>query len=332
MKNAILTFDYEVFLGRETGNIEKSVINPVNSVLQIFRENNARAVFFVDAAWLLFIKEKFMSDYEKVESQLKEIVASGSSVELHLHPQWINASVKGNNIVFDSDSNYRLHSLNNEEILNLFEQSINLLSSITGEKINCFRAGGWCIEPFSQIKAAFDKYNIKNDFSVAPGLFLNEGEIFDFDYSKAPDLPFYKFEENTQKPVPSGKYTEVTVSTYLNNPVYRLINKILLKIAKDKIFGDGKGIKEKSVNSLGSWYRRMMFSSAMLTTDKIYNLLFKFLVNSHFRRHDLLVVVSHPKTLSAEGLKNIHYMCENFRTMNSHDLDTFLNHDKLINN
>ena len=52
-KNAILTFDYEVFLGQQTGTIEKSVIKRHKNS-RSFATKDAKTIFFVDATWLLF--------------------------------------------------------------------------------------------------------------------------------------------------------------------------------------------------------------------------------------------------------------------------------------
>src|SRR5450759_2134055 len=108
-KNAIITFDYEVFLGRHTGTIENCVIRPTRLILDILKLNNARAIFFVDATWLLFLKENFNEHFQRIETQLKEIISSGSSVELHLHPQWLQAFKTGDRVVFNSFDNYALH-------------------------------------------------------------------------------------------------------------------------------------------------------------------------------------------------------------------------------
>jgi hypothetical protein len=54
-KNSIITFYYEVFLGHKTGTIETCVIKPTQLILEILHGNNAKAIFFVDATWLLFL-------------------------------------------------------------------------------------------------------------------------------------------------------------------------------------------------------------------------------------------------------------------------------------
>ena len=117
-----------------------------------------------------FLADNFPDDFNLVSDQLKDVIKIGSSVELHLHPQWLQAYKMGDKIGFRSFENYRLHSLNQTDILNLFRKSIELLESITYKKVKCFRAGGFCIEPFAQIKNAFEAFQIKYDFSVTPGI------------------------------------------------------------------------------------------------------------------------------------------------------------------
>jgi peptidoglycan/xylan/chitin deacetylase (PgdA/CDA1 family) len=317
-RNAILTFDYEVFLGSQTGTTENCVIRPVQSVLDILKKNNAKAIFFTDAAWLLFLKENYLKDFKIVAEQLEFICKSGSSVELHLHPQWLDAYIVEGRIGFKSYDNYRLHSLDNESIVNLFSKSSDLLESITGQKISCFRAGGWCIEPFSKINEAFEKVNIKYDFSVVPGARVNEGKVYDFDFSDAPAIPFYSFTSNVCAPEKEGRFVEFPLSTYKNNVLYRIINKALLILKNDKIYGDGVGVKEKSVKStLAGLFR---FSKGMLSLDKLHTIVFRYLIASSFKGKDLLVIVSHPKTFSKQALINLDFITHNFNTLNTNDL------------
>jgi len=319
-KNVIITFDYEVFLGSQTGSIENSVIEPTQYALEILKEYNAKAIFFVDATWLLFLMENSPLDFKLVSKQLKDIINAGSSVELHLHPQWLDACKNGDQIEFKSFDNYSLHSLSDIEILNLFRKSIELLESITLQKIQCFRAGGFCIEPFEPIKRAFEECGIIYDFSVAPGMRLNSGNIYDYDFSDAPKLPYYHFQNNVKIPEPNGLFVEIPLSTYLNNPIYRLTNKLLLKLKKDKIFGDGTGIQEVPNFFLVSLLRRLQFSRSFLQFDKTSNVFFKFLIKTHFRKSHFLVIISHPKTLSRQGILNLSYITKKFNTVNYNDI------------
>lgn len=323
-RNAIITFDYEVFLGPQTGTIENSVFKPTEQILKILKENNAKAIFFVDATWLLFLLSYFPDDFNLISAQLKEIIKAGSSVELHLHPQWLQANREGAHVLFGSTKYYRLHSLSQEGIIDVFKESIEILESITSQKVKCFRAGGFCIDPFDQIKSAFETFEIKYDFSVVPGMSLKGGNEYDYDFSKLSDTSYFHFEDDVKNPDPNGNFIEIPLSTYQNNPLYRLINKLLLKYSNDRIFGDGKGIQEKSHYFLRSLSRRLSFSKAFLTSDNNNHRFFKFLLKRHFNRHSLIVLISHPKTLSRQGLTNISFVTKKYNTYNSEDLSDLL--------
>jgi len=322
--NIILTFDYEVFLGQDTGTINNCVIKPTNRILEILKQNNAKAIFFVDATWLLFLKENYPFDFQLVTRQIKEIIGTGSSVELHLHPQWLNAIKLNDKIVFTSFENYALHSLTTEEILVLFDKSIKLLEEITLQKIRCFRAGGFCIEPFDKVQCAFEESRIKYDFTVVPGTYLRSGDGYDFDFSNAPSLCFYNFQSNVNIPDPNGQFVEIPVSVYKNNPFFRLLNKIILISENDKIFGDGKSIQESSSNFFRTLFRRLRFSYSLLTIDKMNCLIFRMIVSKYFKNCRLLVIISHPKTLSNKALENLSFVTANYFTYNSLDLDNLL--------
>ena len=150
---------------------------------------------------------------------------------------------------------------------------------------------------------------------------LKGGNEYDFNFSDAPNLPFYPFKYDVKKTEPEGQFVEIPLSTYKNNPIYRLSNKLQLMLNKDRIFGDGKGIQEKSYYFLRSLSRRFRFSEALLTLDKTSNIFFKFLIKYHFRKSHLLVIISHPKTLSRQALLNLSYVTKIFNTLNSFDLD-----------
>ena len=323
-KNAIITFDYELFLGKQTGTIKNCVIKPTQLILELLQQNHAKAIFFIDATWLLFIKKNSPGELKLVSEQLKEIISIGSSVELHLHPHWIHAYREGNLISFESFKNYKLHSFNQEEIVDLFKTSIELLESITLQKIKCFRAGGFCIEPFDKIKPAFEMFEMKYDFSLVPGMYLRSGNPYDFDFSDAPKLVNYSFQNYVKVPEPQGQFTEVPISTYNNNPLYRFSNKVLLMLKNDRIFGDGKGIQDDLSFFSRLISKKLGFSRTILTLDQTSNSLFTYILRNHFRKTPLLVIISHPKTFSNQALLNLSFVTKLCNTLNTKDLDNIL--------
>lgn len=321
---AILTFDYELFLGKKSGTILNSVIRPTQTILEILQRENAKAIFFVDATWLLFLKKNSGSDLKIVSDQIKDIVRQGSSVELHLHPQWIDAYQKDGTIYFKTFENYSFSAFKPDEILDLFRSSTALLESITRQKIRCYRAGGSCIEPFNQVKRAFDICKIKFDFSSFPGVYLRSGHIYDFDYRDIPDLMFFPFEDSVKKPTPDGNYFEFPTSTYNNNAFYRLLNIGLLKLRNDKIGGDGEGIQRELTLISRLVSKKLGFSRTFLTLDQMDTHLFQHILWHHFRNRRLIVILSHPKTFSGNSALNLTHIARYYNTMNSDDLDPFM--------
>lgn len=320
--DAIITFDYEVYLGRKTGTVENCVLNPTVKILEILKERNAKAIFFVDVTWLLFIREHFPADFNKIATQLKDIENSGSIVGLHLHPQWLDAVVKEGNIEFTSYRHYRLHSLDKDTINDLFGRGISLLGDIVNRKITCFRAGGWCIEPFEPLRDAFINSGLRYDFSVVPGLVLAEGKDYDIDFSGAPHLAAYRFLTSPMKPDQEGAFTEIPLSTYRNNAFLRLNNKLLLKWRRDKPFGDGSGAKERSASE--KIRQRLGASIEKLSIDKTDRILFRYLLKRHTGKSGLVVIVSHPKMSSPEALVNLRYVVSKFNTIGAENIDKYL--------
>lgn len=172
--------------------------------------------------------------------------------------------------------------------------------------------------------------NIKNkriEIMVHPdfndnGLLIDKigGNEYDFNFSDAPNLPYYHFQNDVKIPDSEGLFVEIPLSTYQNNPLYRLTNKLQLIVNRDKVFGDGKGIQEKSFFFIRSLTRRLNFSKAFLTFDKTSNCFFKYLMKYYFNRAQFLVIISHPKTLSKQGLLNLSYVTKEYNTVNSSDL------------
>lgn len=323
-KTAILTFDYELFLGTKTGTILNSLILPTRLILDSLQKDGAKAIFFVDATCLLFLRKYSPGDLQAISDQIREIVRQGSSVQLHLHPQWEDAVMKDGVIYFESFKNYNLLSYKPEEILDLFRASIDLLENITQQEITCYRAGGNCIEPFSHVKQAFETFNIKYDFSTAPGMVLNSGHIYDYDFRGIPDLMFYSFGNDLRKPEPNGIFYEFPVSTYKNNPFYRLLNLGRSLIGNDTIYGDGVGIQRELTVISRLISRRLGFSRTFLTLDQMDSRLFKHILAHHFRETPLIVILSHTKNFSEHSVLNLSYISGNYRTLNAEDLDSYI--------
>lgn len=326
-KQMILTFDYEVFLGKDSGNIDNSLLKPTDRILKIFKENNAKGLFFVDATFLWEMKKEKSSCYEKVKEQLHEILDSGSDIGLHIHPHWLDARAIGEcKWTFEKYDKYRLHNLSEVEKKEVIFNSSTVLNEIVHEydpayKIEAFRAGGWCIQPFKDIKNELKNVGIKYDFSVLPGMKQDKRPRQYYDYINYPkNKIFWKFDDDILREVENGCFTEIPVTMYKMNLYDWMKNKKLIK--NHKIMGDGRG-GAKPMPLFEKLLKVRWNMSKKLSSDRMSFILFKKYLDKN--KNDLIVYVAHPKLFSEDSFKSLEYICIHFNTIRIQNINTKIN-------
>ncbi len=304
-KSLLLTFDYELFLGRKSGTVNKCLIKPTNKLLKILENNNIiNAIFFVDTIYLLKIRElsECKADYDKIISQLISILQNGHYIFPHLHPHWLNA--KYDKIVkqwdLSDNSLYRFHKININKKEECFKNSIELIQHVQilaniYYPIDAYRAGGFCLQPFSDFKPFFDKFNIQYDFSVLKG-FENKSINTQYNYLNTPNKPVYTFNNDITEECHYGEYIEFSISNIINksNLYTRLVDKFLW-VTKNRSLGDGLSIDSGQIE-----YKNTKKIMASFDLIKIYNLSY---FKKYLQKNDYLQFVSHPKMLSLHNLK-----------------------------
>jgi len=317
-KNTIITFDYELFLGEKSGTAQKSILEPTDKIITLLKQYKAKAIFFVDTTYLMTLKKYNHRDFFKISKQLQEIVKIGSSVELHLHPQWLDAKPNKNEWIFESFNRYRLHSLSQQEIIKLFEEGSCLLEDITNTKIQAFRAGGWSITPFEKLKEAFVKCGIKIDMSVLPNFYKNELPMHYYDFRNVSSKNIYKFEDDVSKENKDGTFLEIPVTTYYVNGIDLVINNLIKKIKYKPIYGDGKGLKTANENKnkfLRIFKKNIRNATFEGQSEWFFNKSLKLL-----EKLPIIHFVSHPKTFNQTALNNMEKILKKYNTLNTNDI------------
>jgi len=320
-KTLLFTFDYELFLGKRSGNVLESVITPTKEVLNILNEYSIRAIFFVDTAWLIKLKELAIkhptcaNKLKLISSQLLNIIEAGHDVFPHLHPHWLDAIYNAETDEFNLQnlSRYRINQLNDFEREKLFDDSIAILKEIIHTnfpdyKINGFRAGGWSIQPFQDFKESFQKHQIIYDFSVMP-LVYQFTDAQQFDFSTCVKSSIYRFSDKVEQADDNGPFIEITSDIIYIEPWKKFIDKIYLKILyivlNDSTHLKGIGMNSQEVKSkakspfginlINSNYERV--SIELLTRIKLSSYK-NFIGNQEF-----VQFVSHPKALTRHNIK-----------------------------
>jgi hypothetical protein len=320
-KQILVTFDYEMFLGNRSGSVDDCMIVPTRKLMAIMKRFGVKALFFVDTVCLLQLKRNAVSysaseiDFSKVTAQLKELVAAGHDIFPHIHPHWLDAVYipETNEWKLNNTRLYRFHNVSETDQRILFTKSVELLKEIVHTQkpdyhVSGYRAGGWCIQPFSDFLPLFRENNILYEFSVLKDFYqFTDAQYFDF--SETPHKDIYRFSDDICREDPSGSLTQFTISSLHIPPYISLLNKLFLKIrynlTGDHTFLKGEGQPSVEIHGLNpvsphgkhlgtsSWER---VSVELLTSVKL-NCYLDFLKN-----HPFMHFISHPKMVTAHNL------------------------------
>jgi hypothetical protein len=257
IKQLLVTYDYELFLGNRSGTVGDCMIDPTNKLISVMEPYGIKAVFFVDTTYLLRLKEKSMSvlkcrdDFDSVARQLRELVRHGHYVFPHIHPHWLDAEYNEstNQWQLNNIAKYRFYNCSDSEKEQVFDGSVSILREILMQefpdyRITGYRAGGWCIQPFIDFVPFFKKHNIEFEFSVLTGFYqFSEAQFFDF--SDSPLKNIYRFTEDICREVENGEFTQFTISSLQTSALTDFLNrlwlKVVYKIFKDHTFTRGEG-------------------------------------------------------------------------------------------
>ncbi|MBT6029570.1 MAG: hypothetical protein HOH13_04645 [Crocinitomicaceae bacterium] len=312
-KKMLFTFDYELFLGANSGSVENCLLKPTNKVVALLEKFELHGIFFVDTLYLVRLKEaartapKAATDFKLIQKQLVRLLNGGHCIYPHVHPHWLDASYDAelNTWSLQDLSKYRFHSLTEQQRTEAFDQSMDCLSKMLQNStatfsINAYRAGGWSIQPFSDFAKLFDKYNIIADFSVLGGSRRNTNALsFDFSSIQPNSFP-YRFNNQVDSKSPDGKYLQFPISSLAveaDTLTNRMMKKILWRIKHGQNYGDGKGVEFVSNEKPSDYDKHMeMLSFELLTLPKLKQYC------SFINDNDYVQFISHPKMLSPHNL------------------------------
>ena len=322
LKKLLITFDYELFLGKRSGSILDNMINPTSKLLMAMEPYAIKAIFFVDTTYLIRLSKQAATvaacdkDFEIIKAQLQLLIKAGHYVFPHLHPHWLDAKYMATTNEWNVEEArlYRFNAIDETQRDDLFNQSIAILREIINPvepayMVDAFRAGGWSIQPFTDFKKQFLKHKIKYDFSVLDKAYqFTEAQYYDF--SNRPDKMIYHFDNDECIESRTGNFTEFVNSTIaftkeaqLKNRIYSKINRIT-GIEKEADTGWGQvGVKQlsgkpKSKNGFPASGAGQFYLSVDLMS-KAYLPVYKNYLRENYYMH----FVSHPKLISQNSLE-----------------------------
>lgn len=321
-KEIILTIDHELFLGKETGNVKETMIEPTQKLLSILEKNSSKMTVFWDVLHyyrLLELEEKFPELFEDrllIENQILEFARRGNDIQLHLHPHWLDAEYKNNEWVFHYER-FKLHNLsdeNNEEDINTITGCVSISKKLMEDlirkvkpdyKVNAFRAGGYLIEPFEKLRPAFQKNEIRIDSSVCTNL-SNDYDNFSFDFRSYPGKQKYNFDFSPKSIVNGAHFTEIPITTVKIPALINIYFTFLRIIKYPDLESERKGsstgdyFKPSGFRNLNKLFALRHTKVNQLSTDGNFKERFNYTFN---KVPGYSTMILHPKLLNSHTLR-----------------------------
>lgn len=259
--------------------------------------------FFIDVGFLIQLNKhrsnhpEIENDWNQITNQIQAMIAADCAVQLHIHPHWETATYTNQKWLFNIDQTYKLSDFPQPEAEQIVRKYTRFLFELTGKKVHSFRAGGWCIQPFSQLASVFKELGIVADSSVFPGGKM-ETPHYAFDFTSIP--PFsstYRFESDVCVKETEGYFTEFPIASWLYSPFFYWRLYVLGRLFphSHRMWGDGIFLaqpgRKQSVLTSKTWNH--------VSSDGYYASFLHKQFKSYLKHQvDVFVVIGHPKGLT----------------------------------
>lgn len=316
MRKILFTFDYELY-GDGTGDVFKHVVEPTERLLAIARKHGIKYTIFFEvieywhlkAQWDLGNKMGYTEDPIKaMEEQLRRAYLAGHDIQLHLHPQWVDAVYRDGAWQLNM-SEWCLGRYNREgenSLLDLLKRGKETLEEIIrpmAPDYTCIalRAGGYNAQPSQRIIEAMREAGLMVDSSIFPGG-LESGPRCNYDYTRVdPRLGWWHVADSLE--CPSTEETDLIELPIVALPIRRF-EKYLSTDRLRALFKNKKSASDtyfaKTSHKKGlSRKLKFFFEQEWQTWDYC---LFSKRLHRHFLRsieaqeRDTFVLIGHPKS------------------------------------
>ena len=329
MKHLILTLDYELF-GDGSGDVFKHIVEPTNAILEVAEGYGAKITTFFEVVEYWRLKQEWESGNsmgydrnpaEAMEQQVLDMMSRGHDVQLHIHPQWVDAKWEDGRWIVDFDnwrlSDFKTPTMTLNQLISKGKETLEAIIKPHFPDYECYaiRAGGYNAQPSIEIVSAMRGLGFRVDSSIVPGA-REQGMLSVYDYSPVPlDCGVWNVREELDKQY--SQSTGIIELPIVAFPVLRLLKFMSLtriksilqnrKSAKASFSAKtSEGGKSGGVLNKLSFF----FKKEYQTWDYC---LFPNWMHRHFLRkvlkqqsRDTFIVIGHPKSLVS--IKSLDYL------------------------
>lgn len=192
--------DFEI-MGNGLGNVASLQYLPAHLLMNIAEEMGVKVTFMVDVAHRLFLR-KYENICPNIRIQARiwdETVVMmkerGFDVQLHLHPQWLDATYNTSDGYFYLGKKWNIGCYAPPEQKKLISESIEYLKSLLNPvspdyNVIAFKAGSWGLQPSESLLKILSDHGIQIIVGVREGLKIPAASI-DYENLEEKALPYH---------------------------------------------------------------------------------------------------------------------------------------------
>jgi hypothetical protein len=203
-----LTHDWEL-RGDGSGDIEQIQFAPLRRLLEIYAKFGARTTVLPDVMQQLAFRRsenahpnlKALAD--SWDQHLREAFLQHHDVQLHLHPQWINAKFEAGS--WHPHGDWSILNYEREAALAMLASGKEYLEALlrpmdSSYRCLAFRAGALAAAPSTHLFESLVSLGIELDVSIAGGVFVNDDDLqLDYRGCEETFVPFYPMMEDARR-------------------------------------------------------------------------------------------------------------------------------------
>ena len=182
----------------------------------------------------------------------------------------------------------------------MFCEGKELLTSIARRvdpnyEICAFRAGGWAVQPFSNLKDAFKQAGILIDSSCAYGTYYkSDYSYYDFRASFLETANYYRFTDDVLEPSEDGEFLEIPISSYKRIIIQMLADKFC-RVLSNRLFPITDGTHARpDLPPIRHSYKLITRDLVTMSKRSPFTVLTAVLFNPK----KIIVLIDHPKDYS----------------------------------
>lgn len=320
MRHLVLTLDYELY-GDGSGDVFVHMVQPTNRILAVCDQHKVKLTLFFEVLEYIRLKQEWdkgnhmgykENPVEAIEQQLKTMALAGHDIQLHVHPQWINAQFVDGAWQVDLDS-WRLgdfagpNGYSIEDMLRDGKQTIEALIRPVCPDYQCtiLRAGGYNVMPSGPVYQAMMNVGLDIDSSVYPGGY-ETGALSRYDFRAASlDLDYWPaLSEDFSKPDPGSMVVEL--------PIFALPQRRFRKLSPARIRSalQNRGSARRSLaaktgkrslmQKISFFFEKEAFTWDFCLFDfKLHKRFFRY-IEQQLPERRAFVLIGHPKGYTAD--------------------------------